>query len=126
MKDIEQEIREALRADEAELLDEVGGEPSLLEQVQLTFRTRNRGLVALTFASGLVFFALAVLSATRFYAAEAVREQILWGAATFYALLIVLGIKVWYWMELNRAALLRELKRLELQLALLGRRLPEA
>ncbi|MGE0707953.1 MAG: DUF6768 family protein [Planctomycetota bacterium] len=124
MKDLDQEIREALAAEDRELLEEIGADPSLPERVVLTLRGRSRPFVILSVVAGIAFLGLLVFTGIRFYEAPTVREQLLWGAGVFYALLIILGIKVWYWMEMNQAALIREVKRLELQVALLARRLP--
>ena len=35
----------------------------------------------------------------------------------------VSGIKIWYWLEMNRLAITREVKRLELQMAQIARKL---
>lgn len=40
-----------------------------------------------------------------------------WGAATALALAGVLLVKVWFWLELQKNAIVREVKRLELQVA---------
>jgi hypothetical protein len=46
-----------------------------------------------------------------------------WGAAMVLCLGAVTTIKMWYWLEMNRLALTREMKRLELTVALLAERL---
>ena len=42
----------------------------------------------------------------------------------YFAILIAMS-KIWYWMELNRNSLAREVKRLELEVALMSRQLGE-
>jgi hypothetical protein len=112
-------IRDALSAEEAAFFDELG-EPSMLRQMTELFRSRHRGLVILSFVFALVFFVLAVYCAVRFVQATEVRNMLLWGAATFGSLLAVMANKLWYWMEIQRNSLMREIKRLELQVAQLA------
>ena len=55
--------------------------------------------------------------AWRFVHAPHVGEMLRWGAATALALAGVLLVKVWFWLELQKNAIVREVKRLELQVA---------
>ncbi len=43
-----------------------------------------------------------------------------------YSLIVISSLKAWYWMQMNRNALTREIKRLELQIARLSSRLDSA
>ena len=71
-----------------------------------------------------VFVGLSVVCAVQFFNAEGIREMILWAGAFGFSLLAVMANKIWYWMELNKNAIKREIKRLELQIARLAGRLP--
>jgi hypothetical protein len=121
MKDIDQQIREALRQEDAELLEHYRGEPPLHEMLIETFRGRWRWLVALTFVMVIVAMALMAVCAYQFFHAEAIRAMIAWTAGFLWCLTFIAMIKVWYWMELNRNSVTREIKRLELQVAQLSR-----
>lgn len=122
MSDLDRKIRDALAEEEAELLEQFG-EPSLPEQVRDSFRGRSRWLVAVTFAATVGYMALAVVSAVRFFQAEEVQAMIAWAVAFGVSLLSIALMKIWYWMELNRNAVTREVKRLELQVARLASQL---
>lgn len=124
MREIDRKIREALRAEEADLFDSVGGEMSVTQMVIDSFRGRSRWLVVLSFAYVLVFAVLAVLAAMQFSRAEGTREMILWSTAFITCILVVTMTKIWYWMELTKNAVMREVKRVELQLAQLASRTP--
>ena len=50
--------------------------------------------------------------------------MLLWGAGGGLAILALALVKVWFWMELQKNAIVREVKRLELQTALLVSRIP--
>jgi hypothetical protein len=58
-----------------------------------------------------------IMSVVRFYSVETTREMVAWATGFVFFCLTVSMLKVWYWMELNKNAVTREIKRLELQLA---------
>ncbi len=125
MNDLDRKIREALAADEADLPGLID-DPSLAEQVIETFRGRNRWLVALAFVFGTGWFLFAVVAAVQFFRAEGVREMIAWALGLGFGLMALAMIKIWYWMELNKNTVTREVKRVELQLAQLIHQLKRA
>lgn len=120
--DIDEKLRAALGAAEEELVSELE-ELSMPEAVCDSLKGPSGGLVMLTFCSLLVFLAGAIWTAVGLVRAEAPREMILWASGLMYCLIIILGMKIWYWMELGKNALKRELKRVELQVAVLATRL---
>ncbi len=123
MNVLDDKIREALQQEDAELFEDVGGEPSIFEMLMETFRGRHRWLVFLTMFWTMVFMVLGVLSVIRFFRAEEMRDMLMWAAASAFLLSGVSMMKVWYWMELNKNSVTREIKRLELQIAHLAGRL---
>ena len=125
MNELDRKIREALRKEDAELLEEFGDEPSMFELARETFRGRYRRFVYLGVFWGLVFMILAVVSAVRFFHAQETRDMLMWATACVVCLSAVSMMKVWFWMEMNKNALTREIKRLELQIARLAGRLKD-
>ena len=124
MKEIDRKIREALQTQDAELFDEIGGEPAVHEMVIDSFRGRLRWLVVLAAVWGAVILALALLCAVQFFRVDTVREMLAWATGCVLCVVYVMAMKVWYWMELNKNAVTREVKRLELEIARLAARLP--
>ena len=49
----------------------------------------------------------------------------LWGAAMLLCFGAVTAIKIWYWLEMNRLAITREVKRLELHVVQIAQKLEE-
>ncbi len=123
MNVLDDKIREALQKEDAELFEEVGSEPSIYEMLMETFRGRHRWLVFLTMFWTIVFMVLGVFSVVRFFRADETRDMLMWAAASAFLLSGVSMMKVWYWMELNKNSVTREIKRLELQIARLAGRL---
>lgn len=87
------------------------------------FRDRNRRLAIGGAVLTLVLFIAAVLSGVRFQAASDVGIRLYWGLAMLLCVGLVMAVKIWYWLEMSRLALTRELKRLELRVAGIADRL---
>jgi hypothetical protein len=114
--DLDNLIRDALSQEEAELFDRLG-EPSLPELVSDTFRGRRRWLMWLTGVITAIFFGLSIYCVVRFLGTDDIPTMLRWGGAALFCLLAVVANKTWSWMEMQRVALSREIKRLELAVA---------
>jgi hypothetical protein len=112
MNNIDEKIKAALQRQGEAAADE----PNLAEEVITAFRGRHRLIHGVMLVVSLAFLALTVWAGFRFQAAEVVREQVLYGAIGFAALLFISFIKVWFWLEMHTNRVLRELKRVELLL----------
>lgn len=115
-KDFDVLIREALSTEEREVFDRLG-EPSLPAMMIGGFGGRLRWVNL--YASLLTFamFGLAVFSVVKIFQAEEVAEMIRWSVGFAFGLASSLGLKVWFWMQMERYALSREIKRVELAVA---------
>lgn len=123
MKEIDRKIKEALRQEDAEMLDKFGNEPSVFEMLLETCRGRHRWLALLGAIWTLVFLVLGILAGIRFFRAEGTRDLLMWAVACILCMSAVSMLKVWYFMEINKNAITREIKRLELQVARLAARI---
>jgi heme/copper-type cytochrome/quinol oxidase subunit 4 len=122
MNEQDKAIRDALALDEAELLRQFD-EPSISDQVLATFRGRKRWLIVFSFVIGLVVVALAVVCAWQFFHADSTRDMIAWACGVGLAVSSTGLLKLWYFMEMNKYVMIREIKRLELQIARISDRL---
>ena len=125
MNELDKKIREALRKEDAELFDDFGAEPSVFEMIFETFRGRHWWLSAITVFWSLVFFVLAIFSATKAVGTEDPSERTIWALAFVFCVLAVSMLKMWFFMEMNKNAITREIKRLELQIARLASRIKD-
>ena len=117
MNDLDRAIRQSLTAEDAELFDRLGADQALHRQVLATFQDQLRWFNAVGWVAGFVLFGVACVCAWRFMHAPDVAGMLRWGAAAALAFAGLLLIKVWFWLELQKNAIVREVKRLELQVA---------
>lgn len=103
-------IRRAMRSAQRD-------EPPMVAQVIESFRGRMWWVNVLSIPMMLAFMILGIVSAVRFFGASEVRDLILWATLFLFSAFTVAMFKVWYWMLLNRNAVTREVKRLEVQVA---------
>lgn len=116
MSSIDDTIRQALRAEDQEWFDSLA-EQSPINQVIESFRTRNRFLIAFSIVITFGLMGGCVWCGIEMFRAPEVREQILWAMGVFFTVQGITAIKLWYFMELNKNSVVRETKRMELQIA---------
>jgi hypothetical protein len=118
MRDIDNMIEEALGQEEREVLRRIGEEPGFFGQVFGIFRGPTGWVNALLMVAQGIIFIAGAWAAWQFFKAGDPVSQLRWGlpAATLLILATILKMALVPRMESNN--IIRELKRLELQLAL--------
>ena len=125
MNELDKKIQEALRAEDAELFKDFAEEPSVFEMLIETCRGRHRWLNILGAFWTLVFLVLGIIAAVKFFSAEGTRDIVMWAAACIVCVSAVSMLKIWYFLEMNKNSVTREIKRLELQIARLAARIKD-
>lgn len=115
-------IREALGPADGELWDELG-ETSLTQLAMETFFGRHRLFNFMSMAIGVVWLVITAYCIRGMIMADGVESLIRWFAGAALGVAAVLAMKIWSLLELMRVSMTREIKRVELQLAHLTRRL---
>lgn len=110
---------EALSREEAEIFQRLG-KPSVFDLVTDTFRGSMRWLNILGSVVTIVLFGLGVVCLVGLLGTEHPPTMLRWGLGFGFCLISVTALKLWFWMEIHRHSLLREIKRVELQVAHLG------
>jgi hypothetical protein len=123
MNDLDRAIRQSLSAEDAELLDRLGADQALHRQVLATFEGHLRWVNVAGWFAGFLLFGAAGVAAWWFLHARELDEMLRWGAASALAFAGLALVKLWFWMELQKNAIMREVKRLELQVASLAAQL---
>ncbi len=65
-------------------------------------------------------FGVFVYCAWNVFTVSDLRETVIWTAGALWAAIAVAMLKMYFWMEMNKNVVLREVKRLELQIARLA------
>lgn len=117
MRDLDNMIDEVLDAEERKLLRSIGEEPGFFSQAFGIFSGATAWVsVLLMVVQGVVFVA-GVWAAWNFFQAQDVLLALRWGLPAAVLLLMSLIIKMGMWPTLQTNRVIREMKRLELQVA---------
>jgi hypothetical protein len=116
MQDIDQRLDEALRAEERDLLRRIDEEPGYIDQALSIFSGRTGWVSVVMMAAQAALFVAGGWAAWRFLQAEEVLSALRWGLPSAVLLLMSLIIKIGLAPTLQANRVLRELRRLELQM----------
>ena len=122
MRDLDQMIDEALGEEESELLKRIGGEPNILERALGMFGAGVEWMAALMMVIQTLLFIAGVWAAWMFFEAADPVDQLRWGLPAAVLLLMSLMIKLAVAPAIHQNRIMRELKRIELQLARASRK----
>ena len=119
MTEFDDRIRQALRAESDNVWKDVE-EQGLFEQALGVMRGKHKSLTVIANAVMVLLFAVTVYSVVRFFGAETTRMQIVWSVGFLTSNMVVAMMKLWFWMQMDKNTVIREVKRLELQVATLA------
>jgi hypothetical protein len=117
MRDLDELVEAELSREERELLSRIGDEPGFFGQAMGLFGGRLGWVNALMMLAQAALFVAGAYAAWRFFGAGDPVAQLRWGLPASVLLVASLMIKMAMWPEIHANRLMRELKRIELQLA---------
>ena len=109
----DQQIKDALRSS---ALDQ----PGIIEMAMSNFRGRNLYVSIFTTTVSLAILSAMVWCAIRFFQATETRDMILYAILFMYGSLAVGMLKLWFWLMMIRYSIVREIKRVEMQVSALA------
>ncbi|WP_431166204.1 DUF6768 family protein [Tenacibaculum halocynthiae] len=124
IEDIDKLIKETLSEEEAKFYEELE-EQNMFQMVGGLFQGKNKWIMYLMNIMTLVFFGLFVYCTIHFFESEETKELIKWALGSVVFLLGVSMLKIFAWLQMDKNAVLREIKRLELQVSSLSGKLHE-
>ncbi len=124
MEDIDQLIKDTLTQEESKFYDSLE-EQNVLGMVGGLFTGKNRWINILMNIMTLIFFGLFIYCVVSFFDTNETNELIKWGVGSLVFLLGVSMLKIFAWMQMDKNAILREMKRLELQVSSLSGKVSE-
>ncbi|MCA9302823.1 MAG: hypothetical protein KC996_01735 [Phycisphaerales bacterium] len=114
MNNIDEQIRHALNSEEQAMMGDPGDGLRIDQLILSPFRSRNWFITAIAMVYTLVFLGLAIFCAVRFFDASETKILLAWGFGFSFCMLAVSMLKMWFWMEMQRIAVTREVKRVQL------------
>ncbi|WP_436514544.1 DUF6768 family protein [Ekhidna sp. To15] len=120
--EIDQMIKEALSADELELFNTYE-EQNVLQKFGGLFQGKMRWVNVMSVVFQLIIFGIAVYCGYRAFYAVDTTQMLQFGIGAFLAMMAVSFLKMYHFMEMNKNAVIRELKRVELQVSILANKL---
>ena len=118
-ENIDEIIHQALSKEEAEFYDQLD-EQNMFDQWLSLYKGKLKWWTILITMVTLVFLGLGVYTLIEFLNAESTASMLKWGAGMFFCLIVISLMKLYGWMQMDKYALMRELKRLELQISMLA------
>ena len=99
------------------LQDKQYAEPPLRTQIADTFRGRFRWLAWLATFYRIALLVIAIFAATKFFHVDETRDLIAYATLFLWSFFGMVFIKMWYWSLLVKNSVIREIMRLERQVA---------
>ncbi|MGB5346354.1 MAG: DUF6768 family protein [Woeseia sp.] len=116
MSNFDHKLRELL-SDNESVSAFPAAEENYYREVMASFRGEGSELGVLTWVGILIFSAGLIYCVIRMLLATSVEEQVLFGVFAVMLNSAQIALKLWFNMRLNRRAIIREIRNLQLQLA---------
>jgi hypothetical protein len=120
MTNIDNHIRDALSEDDRQFLASLDEERGLFAQVGDTLTGPLGGWAKLIFVVTALLFAATVYALIQMLNAESTRDLVLWATAVVVGFMASGFTKEWFFSRMNMLSILREIKKAQLQLAMLN------
>jgi len=124
MEDIDKLIKETLTEEEAKFYDELD-EQSFFQMLWGAFKGKNSWVALIMNIFNALVFGLLIYCIIQTMDVEKTNDLILWVGAVFMCFITMGMIKIYFWMQIHRNAVIREIKRLELQVSSLSAKISE-
>ena len=119
IEEIDLIIRETLTQEEAKFYDELD-ELNLFSKIWGTFKGKGGWLIVIMNIISILALIFFVYCIVQFFDTNGTKELLQWAAGGLFSALFISMIKVYVWQLMHKNDVLRELKRIELQIAALA------
>ncbi|MDF1657979.1 MAG: hypothetical protein P1U58_10230 [Verrucomicrobiales bacterium] len=118
-EELDQLLTESFSEEDRKLLKKLSHDPSVFEMIGDSFRGRNRWITVYATIWIFIFLGGAIWCGMQFAAPETdtTKEIVGWGIGAAFCIMVVGLLKMWFWLDMHRNAIVREIKRLELAIS---------
>ncbi len=113
IEEIDKLIKDTLTQEESKFYDDLN-EQGLFGMVRGLFKGKLKWIIVMMITVNFIIFGIFIYSVFQFFEATNTVELIKWSVAGFMCMMMVSMLKLFSWMQMNKNALMREIKRLEL------------
>ena len=124
MEDIDKLIKETLTQEETKFYDELE-EQNVFQMILGLFSGKNKWIIVLMNLVSVIFFIMFIYCVVQFFSTDVTNELITWSIGGLICFSTVSLLKLFAWMQMDKNALLREIKRLEIQISSMSIKLSE-
>ena len=117
MSRLDDAIQQHLSKEDAEFLAKFEKEPSSVAQMTGIFSGAFAWVSYIFLVTAILMGFATVFAAWKFIVTEDMRAMIQWGALALFGLLVMIMIRIWFFMEIQTNRVVREIRRLQLQIA---------
>jgi len=110
------DLRSTLRDEERRILDEMPEHEGILSLTGGAMKTKMRPFILLHIVLGTIAITFCVFAVIQLFGAETTRTQILWALAALGSFTWVGLSKVYFWIQLERRAIVIQITRAELRI----------
>lgn len=111
--------KQALSEEEFEFMNNAE-EQNIFEMLMNLYKGKQKWLTLYIMLIIFIAFGFTIWCAVRFFQVEDMKEMMIYGAGAFLGLLMTAMLKFWFWMQMDNQKILRELKRIELQMSIIA------
>ncbi len=120
MSDFDTEMKAILSEADASFDGDTIDETGYYKTVLGSFRGQGSGMRVMAWGGILIFGTILIVSIWQMFVADTLRMQIIWGVFAILTNSAQIALKIWFNMQLDRRALSREIRRLQLVVASRG------
>lgn len=118
MDDLDKKISDMLNAEERAIMEPFE-QKGLMGQFTSIFQDGQGWFMVMVLIIGAIMAVLGLYAAIKFATVTDLTSMIRWGGLAWFGIFAISMIKIWSWMRMETNRSLREIKRLELQIAMM-------
>lgn len=111
---LDDKIRNSLNSTDAALIGAPEDGLRIDQLVLSVFKTRNRNAMFVTMFVSILSLGISIYLAIKFFQTDDTKLLLSYGIGFLCCMMVVCMLKLWFWMEMQRIAVTREVKRVEL------------
>ncbi len=117
MSEFDERLKGLLSEEDEAFINESLDETGYYKEALASLKGPGAGMNILVWIGVFVFAGVMLFAIYAFFQAETVKDQIMWAALAIMGNSAQIAMKLWFYNHLNRFALMKEIKRLQLEVA---------